>query len=113
MTALWRTLTIGLALALPLTPATIVTGSSVEQATDDSAHRAFLDQYCITCHNESLRERGTVPVAFDTLDVADVGPDAEVWEKVVRKMRLRMMPPPGRPRPDVGAYDGFVSWLEG
>ena len=113
MAALWRTLTIGLALALPLTPATIVTGSSVEQATDDSAHRAFLDQYCITCHNESLRERGTVPVAFDTLDVADVGPDAEVWEKVVRKMRLRMMPPPGRPRPDAGAYDGFVSWLEG
>ena len=38
--------------------------------------------------------------------------NAEVWEKVVRKLRGRMMPPPGRPRPDEATYDSVVSYLE-
>ena len=83
-----------------------------EQAAGVSAQRAFLDQYCVTCHNERLLERGTVPVAFEDLDTENVGVHADVWEEVVRKLRLGMMPPVGRPRPDQETYGTFLAWLE-
>jgi len=41
-----------------------------------------------------------------------VGDAAETWEKVVRKLRGGLMPPPGRPRPDQAAYDKFLSTLQ-
>ncbi len=84
----------------------------VANASELPAHRAVLDQYCVTCHNERQRAQGAVPFAFDPFDLADVGSDAEAWEKVVRKLRLGMMPPAGRPRPDARASDRFVTWLE-
>src|SRR4029079_4687979 len=40
------------------------------------------------------------------------GENPEIWEKVVRKLRGRMMPPPGRPRPDEKTYDDVVASLE-
>ena len=74
--------------------------------------QALLDQYCLTCHNDGLVARGTVPVSFQQLDIRDVAADADVWEQIVRKLRLGMMPPAGRPRPDAAAHHGFVTWLE-
>ena len=74
-----------------------------------SLQRALIDQYCVGCHNDKAKTAG---LALDTVDVARVGENAEVWEKAVRKLRGRMMPPPGRPRPDEAAYDSFVSYLE-
>jgi hypothetical protein len=44
--------------------------------------------------------------------MASPGADAELWENVVRKMPAGVMPPAGRPRPDVAASEGFVSWVE-
>ena len=38
--------------------------------------------------------------------------DADVWERVVRKVRTGLMPPSGRPRPDAAAHDAFVNWIE-
>ena len=73
------------------------------------AQRALLDRYCVTCHNERLRTGG---LQLDRIDVGHVGAAAEVWEKVVRKLRAGQMPPPGRPRPAQAAYDGLASWLE-
>src|SRR5262249_49240456 len=66
-------------------------------------------KYCVTCHNQKLKTAG---LTLDTVDPSSVGPDAEVWEKVVRKLRAGMMPPAGRPRPDKPDIDGFVSALE-
>ena len=77
-----------------------------------STAQTLVDRYCVTCHNERLLAQGTVPVAFEGLDTEDVGAHAEVWEQVVRKMRLGMMPPVGRPRPDQEPYHQFVAWLE-
>ena len=79
---------------------------------ESTSQDALLDGYCVTCHNESLLEQGTVPFAFEDLDTENVGVHAEVWEKVVQKMRLGMMPPVGQPRPDQETYDRFVMWLE-
>ena len=72
--------------------------------------QALLKQYCITCHNHRLN---TGNLALDTLDLADAGSNASVWEKVVRKLRAGVMPPAGRPRPDERTHDAFVGWLEG
>jgi Protein of unknown function (DUF1592)/Protein of unknown function (DUF1588)/Protein of unknown function (DUF1585)/Protein of unknown function (DUF1587)/Protein of unknown function (DUF1595) len=74
---------------------------------------AVLQRYCLTCHNETQKTLGTVPIALDKLAVTSVGADAETWERVLRKVRTGLMPPPGRSRPDPAAHDHFVSWLEG
>ena len=75
-------------------------------------HAALLDQYCVTCHNERLSSRGTVPVELETVDLTRVPAEAALWEKVIRKLRTGSMPPTGRPRPDTAAADSFASWLE-
>ena len=86
--------------------------TEVPASSATTEQRALLDRYCVTCHNEGLAARGTVPVAFEDLDTADVGAHAEVWEQVVRKLRLGMMPPVGRPRPDQETAARFLAWLE-
>jgi mono/diheme cytochrome c family protein len=72
--------------------------------------QALLDQYCITCHNGRLKTGG---LELDKLDLARVGPDAESWEKVARKLRAGMMPPAGARRPDRAALDALASSVEG
>ncbi len=79
------------------------------QQSGDSPERELLDRYCVSCHNDNLRTAG---LALDTMDVASVGEGAEVWEKVVRKLRAGMMPPVGRPRPDRESYVSLTSYLE-
>ena len=74
-----------------------------------SPHQKVLGSYCVSCHNERLRTGG---LAFDRFDMSNVGGQAEVWEKVLLKLRMGAMPPPGRPRPDKPTLDAFVSWLE-
>jgi len=77
-----------------------------------ATQKALLDRYCLTCHTQRLKERGTVPIALDSLDLTQVGANAATWEKVVVKMRAGLMPPAGAPRPDKAAHDAFASWLE-
>jgi Protein of unknown function (DUF1592)/Protein of unknown function (DUF1588)/Protein of unknown function (DUF1585)/Protein of unknown function (DUF1587)/Protein of unknown function (DUF1595) len=67
-----------------------------------------IKRYCVTCHNEKLR---TGAVVLSTLNFDKVGDDAAIWEKVIRKLRTRAMPPPGLPRPDSATYDSIVNHL--
>ena len=73
------------------------------------AERALLDKYCVTCHNEKLKTAGLM---LDKVDVDHIGEGSETWEKVVRKIHGRTMPPLGMPRPDVATLDNFASTLE-
>ncbi len=82
--------------------------SSATAATPDTVS-GVLDQYCVTCHNERLR---TADLSLEGLDLSDPSADAEIWEAVVRKLRLRAMPPAGRPRPDEAANDAVATWFE-
>ena len=72
-------------------------------------HRALLDRYCVGCHNQRAKTAG---LTLDTMDLARVADDAEIWEKTIRKVRAGMMPPPGSRRPDPGALNAFTTWLE-
>ena len=46
------------------------------------------------------------------MDINTVGDHAEEWEKVIRKLRAGMMPPPGMPRPTLAKYEGLRDYLE-
>src|SRR5215510_15274811 len=59
--------------------------------------REVLDRYCIRCHDDRLRTAG---LSLAGLDPDRPGERAEIWEKVVRKLRAGAMPPPGNPRPE-------------
>ena len=90
------------------------TVSAVEAsgAEAGAGQRALLDRYCVTCHNDRLRTGG-LTLASGAVDVTDVAAHAEVWERVVRKLRAGAMPPRPRPRPEPAVYAEFRSWLEG
>ena len=66
-------------------------------------------EYCATCHNARAMAGG---VSFADLDPAHVGPHADRWEKVVRKLKTGTMPPAGMPRPEPAAAVRLTGWLE-
>jgi mono/diheme cytochrome c family protein len=86
-----------------------VGGQGVDPAALPAASRAALDQYCVGCHNARVKSGG---VALDTIDLANVPRDAAVWERVIRKLNTRTMPPLGARRPDEASYHALASWLE-
>jgi uncharacterized protein DUF1592/uncharacterized protein DUF1588/uncharacterized protein DUF1585/uncharacterized protein DUF1587/uncharacterized protein DUF1595 len=74
-----------------------------------SPQRALLDKYCVSCHNE---KRPSAELTLQTIDVENLGAHADVWEKVLRKVRYGEMPPASMPRPDSATIGSFVTWLE-
>ncbi len=100
---------IGLAV---LAPVSVSAQGSATAPYDAASAQALLQRYCLACHTAAREARGLVPVAFERLDAGDVGADADVWERIVRKLRLGMMPPAGRPRPAADVHERFLGWLE-
>jgi hypothetical protein len=68
--------------------------------------RETINRYCTGCHNAQARVAGLV------LNPANVSNNAATWEKAVRKLRMRTMPPSGSPRPDEEAYNRVTVWVE-
>jgi len=87
------------------------TAVPTQQSTSASAatQRALLDQYCVTCHNDKTKRAN---LTLEKLDLTTVGDNPQLWEKVIRKLRAGVMPPPGMRRPPVAEYDGLRDWLE-
>src|SRR5512139_2685098 len=96
---------------LLLALASLAIPASALAAHDDmAAGTAFITKYCGDCHNATDWAGG---VAFDTLPQENLGSDAAVWEEAVKKLRGRLMPPPGEAQPSQDAIDAQVAWLEG
>jgi hypothetical protein len=75
---------------------------------------ATVKQYCAGCHNARANSAATATgVILDAADLAQVPAQAEMWEKVVRRLRTGSMPPPGIARPDAAASHALVDHLEG
>ena len=85
------------------------TGAAPATAGATQARRT-LDTYCVGCHNSRAKAGG---LALDVLPLDAVHPNADVWEKSVRKLRGRLMPPPTARQPTQTEIDTFVTWLEG
>jgi mono/diheme cytochrome c family protein len=72
-------------------------------------HLALIDEYCLSCHDEDHKK---AELALDTVAAQAVVQHPEVWEKVIRKLRARQMPPVGKERPDDTTYDAVIASLE-
>ena len=67
-----------------------------------------ISTYCVPCHNSRLAE---AKVALDTLDPGRPWIQSDVWERVLRQLRARTMPPTENPRPDPKTYETLISAL--
>ncbi len=105
-------------------PSLLFAAESANQSVSAS-NRALLDQYCVICHNQAVvnsvatineglqtTQLRNLGLTLDTEDVSNLAANPEVWEKVIKKLRVGVMPPPNYPRPDKVRYDGFRTWLE-
>jgi mono/diheme cytochrome c family protein len=88
----------------------VFTAPPASQAQDSAdAQLATIKQYCSGCHNNKAKTGG---VTFEGITAASIATDPELFEKAVRKLRGRVMPPPGAKQPDGKAVDSLVAWLE-
>ena len=78
-------------------------------ATSPTDPRTFLNTYCLGCHSAKLRTAG---LDLETIDAAHPEARAEIWEKVITRLRAGSMPPTGMPRPEAKTYDAVATSLE-
>ena len=78
-------------------------------APPESEHTKTVQTHCVRCHNDRAL---TGNLSLEGLDPNDVSGHAEVWEKVVRKLRAGAMPPVGVARPDDTVYNSLLAHLE-
>lgn len=74
-----------------------------------AAHRSLIEEYCVSCHDEDKKKGG---LSLEAVAARGVAQHPDVWEKVVRKLRARQMPPIGKERPGDTTYDTVISSLE-
>ena len=83
----------------------LLTVVSVPVAADET----FLSRHCSGCHSDGQTER----ISFDSLSSDSIDDtNAAVWEKIVRRLRARQMPPPDHERPAESVYVEFLKTVE-
>ncbi|HWA09669.1 MAG TPA: DUF1592 domain-containing protein [Opitutaceae bacterium] len=70
---------------------------------------AMIQDYCMDCHDSATRKGG---VSLEEVDPANPAAAPDVWERVVRKLNSRQMPPNDQDRPDEATYNQVVASLE-
>jgi mono/diheme cytochrome c family protein len=78
-------------------------------ATHSDAQTDIVKQYCAGCHSDKGKA-GQLSLA--SYDAAKAEQHPEITEKMIRKLRAGMMPPPGARRPEPAVLDAFVGSLE-
>jgi hypothetical protein len=104
---LCRVMPVGLGL-LGVTVALAQSGGTPPSGFHPTGNFALL-AHCTKCHNSEDWAGG---FAFETMSLNDVAENAEIWEKAVRKLRGRLMPPPNAAQPDQHSIDSFVGFME-
>ncbi len=74
-----------------------------------SGYRSLVNRYCLDCHNAAEAVGG---LQLENRDMGNLVDDAQIWERVITKLRGSMMPPVGEPRPGAETYRAFREWLE-
>jgi hypothetical protein len=90
-------------------PAPKMAVSHATAGLSPESQNQLVTQYCVTCHSEKGKAGGLVLAGFDA---ATIEKRADVAEKMIRKLRAGMMPPPGARRPDAATISSFVDALE-
>ena len=89
-------------------PQQTASSSSPTAPKDPAAVKRFVNLFCIECHNT---EDKTAGLALDAIDCDDLSKNPKIWEKVVRKLVARQMPPDEVVRPSGHTYDSIVTAL--
>jgi mono/diheme cytochrome c family protein len=93
------------------TPAPKSTAAAVKPVASHADYNGLVKRYCVGCHNDRNKDRaGSLTLA--SFDIAKAGENADVAERMIRKLQASMMPPPGAARPDAAAYQQFITVLE-
>jgi mono/diheme cytochrome c family protein len=71
--------------------------------------KQFIEANCLDCHDQGTKQGG---LALDSLLGSEIDRHAEAWEKVVRKLTARQMPPQDAPRPKEPEYNAAIAWLD-
>jgi len=104
---------VSVGIAAPLMAQTASAPLAKGGAIADAKYRTFVNQYCIACHSKRVTNPAEAPVNLEPAAFDDLLAHAGTWERVLRKLSVRAMPPPGVPRPPEGEYAAFTSWLAG
>jgi hypothetical protein len=96
-------------IALIVLGASAFATSSEMRGAEPAPVRTLTEHYCLDCHDADVAKGG---LNLAGVVSADAGLHPEVWEKVVRRLRGRQMPPQGKKRPDEGTYDSVILQLE-
>jgi mono/diheme cytochrome c family protein len=105
-----RQVQLGLVLFVVVVAAGIVAWpSQAQRATANATQRAFINDYCVSCHSQKAKTAGVV---LEGLEFNRLSADADIWEKVLRKVRTGQMPPAKAPKPESVENSAFVTWLE-
>ena len=93
----------------PAAPSARTAAAPAPASMPAEKQRALIDQYCVSCHSNRVK---TANLSLEGADLTRVGEHAELWEKVVRKLRAGVMPPPDVRRPSLPEYEGLRDALE-
>jgi len=104
-------LSMGLAAGTALAGAVFFTAAPVpaQNAPTANDHKQTLQLYCVGCHSGPTPFAG---LSLEPLDFANLEDNGIIWEKMVRKLRDRQMPPAGMPRPDDATMQALISYVE-
>jgi mono/diheme cytochrome c family protein len=94
-------------------PSAVPARAQAAPAAEAARHRAWLNQYCVSCHSNRTPLPANEPVNLEAASLDDPLPHAATWERVLRKLSVRAMPPQGMPHPPEADYVAFTSWLAG
>src|SRR5262249_30566930 len=83
--------------------------SANQTAQHPESQWATIQTYCIGCHNKYVKAGN---LFLDELTAESVPEHPEIFEKAVRKLRGRQMPPPGITQPSQQEVDTLIAWLE-
>jgi len=104
--------------ALPFALASSPAATSIVLASTSVAHEVpvstaalteVVEEYCVRCHNQR-RLRGDL--SLEGFDVEEAATRAMVAERMIRKLRAGMMPPPGAARPEADTLVALAETLE-
>lgn len=87
----------------------LLTARGQNQSTGRQTAETVVNQYCLDCHDAGGHAGGVV---LDPAFLAQPGDHAELWERVLKQLRAKTMPPVGDARPDDASYAQFRTYLE-
>ena len=82
--------------------------TATQVAQPPASQWSTIETYCFGCHNEFVKAGN---LFLNQLNAGSVREHPEIFEKAVRKLNGRQMPPPGAPQPSQKEVDALINWF--